>query len=303
MHSQSTAGFCFYEAVMRPLDETPIYYVYEHYKPNCDEPFYVGKGHLDRAYSNYCRNPWWQNIVNKHGREVRFVAENLSEIDAFWLENMCIKGWGRADLGEGPLVNMTDGGEGQCGTARSKKWRTHRSNLMKGNTIKVGKPNGPEAIAIQRKKVTGRHHTDETKQLQRDQALKRDKFIMIVNIKTNVGSSIKKGEKIPKGWRRGMSSNNIWVATNIETNVTITGTIEYISKIIKKTTTAIYKACSKKYNTGGYKIDKLPFRKIKTPLGLFSSLVEASKKTGYQISTIARKCKIKNSGYEIQKYV
>lgn len=113
---------------MKLLDETPIYYVYEHYKPNCDEPFYVGKGADRRAYSLCARNKWWHNIVNKHGFEVRFVAENLSEMDAFWLENMCINGWGRASLKDGPLVNMTDGGDGMSGY----KWPAARRKCQSG---------------------------------------------------------------------------------------------------------------------------------------------------------------------------
>ena len=59
-----------------------------------------------------CHSKRWHNIFNKYGREVRFVAKDLSEMDALWLENMCIKGWGRIDLEEGPLINGTDGGEG-----------------------------------------------------------------------------------------------------------------------------------------------------------------------------------------------
>jgi hypothetical protein len=106
------------------------YYVYEHYKPNCDEPFWVGKGSGARATllsKNSGRNNHWYNIVKKYGCEVRFVATNLTEIEALWLETICIKGWGRADLGEGPLTNKTDGGEGQSGWNPSKSWRQKRS--------------------------------------------------------------------------------------------------------------------------------------------------------------------------------
>ena len=103
---------------MRQLDKRKIYYVYEHYKPNCDEPFWVGKGKFDRAYhyKGKHRNRYWHNIVNKYGEfEIRFVADKLSEIDALWLENICIVGWGRADKKEGPLANLTDGGDGSNG--------------------------------------------------------------------------------------------------------------------------------------------------------------------------------------------
>lgn len=103
---------------MRLLDERTIYYVYEHYKLGAKEPFWVGKGTGQRAYANgnkTGRNRFWLNVVNKYGYEIRFVAQNLNEVDAFWLENMCIVGWGRLDKKEGPLVNLTDGGEGGAG--------------------------------------------------------------------------------------------------------------------------------------------------------------------------------------------
>ena len=117
---------------MARLNKSLIYYVYEHYRPGDTEPFGVGKGHGYRAYVKLGRNPWWTNIINKNGFEVRFVAKNLSELDALWLENICIKGWGRADLGEGPLVNMSDGGEGNNGYRMTLKQREEASRRMSG---------------------------------------------------------------------------------------------------------------------------------------------------------------------------
>jgi protein-arginine kinase activator protein McsA len=43
------------------------------------------------------------------------VRENLNEADAFAIETAFIKAIGRLDLGTGPLVNMTDGGDGASG--------------------------------------------------------------------------------------------------------------------------------------------------------------------------------------------
>jgi hypothetical protein len=108
------------------------FYVYEHYKPNSSEPFYVGKGRGNRAYQKSGRSTWWHNIVNKHGREVRFVAKRLTELDALWLENICIIGWGRKTAGDGPLVNHTDGGEGMSGWVPTKETRKRWSDQRKG---------------------------------------------------------------------------------------------------------------------------------------------------------------------------
>ena len=112
---------------IKELDKEQIYYVYEHYKPKGRIPFYVGKGKGNRAYDNKKRNVWWNNIVNKYGYVVRFVKTNLSELDALWTENMCIIGWGRADRGEGPLVNLTDGGDTSVGYVYTDEIRASRS--------------------------------------------------------------------------------------------------------------------------------------------------------------------------------
>jgi len=119
-----------------------IFYVYEHYKPGTDIPLWVGKGCGRRAYSKgkSQRNKWWNNIVNKYGIEIRIVVENLSEIDALWMEVNLITGWGRADLGEGPLVNLTDGGEGLSGYKRSKATNRKLSAIRKKFFIKENHP-------------------------------------------------------------------------------------------------------------------------------------------------------------------
>jgi len=102
------------------------FYVYGHYKPNFDTPFYVGKGTGGRAFSRCDRSAWWNNIVKKHGFEVKFVCEHMSEEDSLWLEMKLIKAWGRLDLNEGPLINLTDGGDG----ARNPSKETRRKNGM-----------------------------------------------------------------------------------------------------------------------------------------------------------------------------
>ena len=133
---------------MKQLDSRLIYYVYEHYKPGCDEPFWVGKGKDGRAYSKSGRNSWWHHIVNKHGHEIRFVTENLCEMDSLWLENMCIVGWGRANIKQGPLVNLTDGGEGISGSIRSKAWKIKYGGKNSWLYEKTGK-NHPASRPVQ----------------------------------------------------------------------------------------------------------------------------------------------------------
>lgn len=166
------------------------FYVYAHYKPNSDIPFYIGKGRDKRINEKGGRNRHWHNTVNKHGWEnIRREkeVENLSELDALWSENMNIIGWGRADLGEGPLVNWTDGGEGNSGyifseetkrkisigrkaffkTAAGKECIRKTSLKNMGHTFNRGKHHTEEQNhnhAIKMKEImTGRHPSAKTK--------------------------------------------------------------------------------------------------------------------------------------------
>lgn len=94
-----------------------MFYVYEHWRTDRDECFYVGKGKGKRAYNMYKRNPFHKAIQKKvakegHAIEVKIVASNLTEQEAFALEIERIKFW--RDSGA-DLANFTLGGEGTAG--------------------------------------------------------------------------------------------------------------------------------------------------------------------------------------------
>lgn len=100
-----------------------IFYVYQLRREDQDYPFYIGKGKGDRAWNHLNEapskhhNPLKIDIISKAKSDnikilVEFIAENLDEIFALRLEVWAIKMWGRLSLGEGPLTNLTDGGEG-----------------------------------------------------------------------------------------------------------------------------------------------------------------------------------------------
>ena len=93
------------------------WYLYHHYKAENDELFYVGIGcqkNFIRAYSKGSRSSFWHNIVKKHGIKVVISMRNLSKEYASKLEKEIIKKFGRKDLGNGILCNLTDGGDGVC---------------------------------------------------------------------------------------------------------------------------------------------------------------------------------------------
>jgi len=90
------------------------FYVYEHWRPDLDLPFYVGKGSGERFDPNRTRNKHHSNIKNKLKKlgmcvEVRMVASGLSEGDALRLEIERIAFWKERNV---ELSNKTAGGDG-----------------------------------------------------------------------------------------------------------------------------------------------------------------------------------------------
>ncbi len=101
-------------------------------------PFYIGKGtHAKRAASHLL--PSAKDAGNTFKlRKIRSIRRDgfepiicvkrhgLSESDAFDLERELIGRIGRANVGAGPLTNLTDGGEGHLGATTSRQLRRQR---------------------------------------------------------------------------------------------------------------------------------------------------------------------------------
>lgn len=105
--------------------------LYFHINSVKNEIFYVGIGNSKRPYTKHHRNNFWFNIVNKYNYIVDIIEENLTWEEACEREIFYISKIGRRDLCKGPLVNMTNGGEGSrgrklCGNYKweyKKKWQ------------------------------------------------------------------------------------------------------------------------------------------------------------------------------------
>jgi hypothetical protein len=127
-----------------------IFYVYEHWRLDRDECFYVGKGCKNRAYSRSGRNTHWANIVAKLERtgsafEVKFVKTGMTEDEAFSLEKQRILFWkDKVDLS-----NKTDGGDGISGFVMPDEAKIKMSKKAKGR------------IGV--KSMLGRKHSEATK--------------------------------------------------------------------------------------------------------------------------------------------
>lgn len=124
------------------------FYVYEHWRLDKDECFYVGKGAGNRAYVKNGRNAHWRNIVSKLERigsayEVRIVASGLTEKEAFQLEKERIVFW--RDVVD--LANQTDGGDGVSGLImppESRQKMSEKAKGRKGNITMLGKKHSDE---------------------------------------------------------------------------------------------------------------------------------------------------------------
>lgn len=139
-----------------------IFYVYEHWRLDKDECFYVGKGNGNRAYSVKSRNAHWRAIVSKlerigSGYEVRLVDTGLNQQEAFQLEIERIAFWDkRVDLAN-ILPGGQNGGGGMSGKQHSKQTIEKMRISQKGRVItEVAK----EKI---RNALIGRKASDETK--------------------------------------------------------------------------------------------------------------------------------------------
>ena len=127
-----------------PSTETRNYfYVYEHWRSDTNQCFYVGKGQRRRAWDMKLRGTVHRRTIAKLLKsglvpEVRIVAEGMAESDAFALEVARIALYrGRGHK----LANMTNGGQGMGGRKVPEETRAK----MRAAAIERNK--NPEYIA------------------------------------------------------------------------------------------------------------------------------------------------------------
>lgn len=103
-----------------------------------NEPIYIGKGTGNRHLAHLKRkgrHPLVQRL-NKMRREgiepvIQFLCKDVDEELAFLVEVEAISLYGRKDLGHGPLLNLSDGGEGPTGFVLMAEQRRKYSEGVK----------------------------------------------------------------------------------------------------------------------------------------------------------------------------
>ena len=150
------------------------FYIYALFRHDSGEPFYIGKGRGTRIiitmYSSSSTNRHKTRIIDrakKSGRECASVIlqSGLSEDVAHLYERAWIAALGRRDQGRGPLVNLTDGGEGASGAVNGPCTDETKAKIRAKNK---GKKPSPQCIAAGIVANYGKKQSDETKQKRRD---------------------------------------------------------------------------------------------------------------------------------------
>lgn len=127
------------------------FYVYVYFRLS-GEPCYIGKGR-GRRWRNHLKrscNPYLKNIIKSSGGDLPHlkIRSGLSEKEAFEIEIALIRAIGRRP--NGPLVNLTDGGDGSSGyihDAEARAKLSASSSRPDRVAALIERNNSPENIA------------------------------------------------------------------------------------------------------------------------------------------------------------
>lgn len=147
-------------------------YVYEHWRSDTCEPFWVGKGSGGRANLKARRNKYHANIVAMLERDgfelvVKIIADDLTDEQAFALEIERIALWKALGI---KLANSSVGGRGGLsGCKRSAESRAKQSQTTTGRKLSevhrqkvVDRVRSPEARAQMSALHSGKKRPPET---------------------------------------------------------------------------------------------------------------------------------------------
>jgi len=172
-------------------------YVYRHIRLDKNKPFYVGIGtrkNYLRAKTIVRRNNYWHNIVNKTHWYYEIILDDLTIEEAQIKEKEFIALYGRADLGNGDLVNLTNGGDGTFGfkVSEATKKKISQNNL--------GKKLSAEHILKISKSNKGMTRSLEAKQKMRDAKLGKKPSSDTKNKMSlsHMGNKSNSGRKLPE---------------------------------------------------------------------------------------------------------
>jgi hypothetical protein len=231
-------------------------YVYRHIRLDKNEPFYIGIGsdvpYYKRANERARRSKFWKKIIAKTDYEVEIIFDDISFEEAKVKEIEFIKLYGRKDLNNGCLVNLTDGGDGLINKVYTPEYRKNLSNSMKGRvlseqhkaklrTYRLGVPNSPEARAKISKANKGRVNSPKLMELLHN----------------------RKGQKNPAFGIRGANNKNFKGFIEVFKNGVYLGKYEGIKECAEKFNVTATKVSAvlngRRNHTGGYTFKRIQY--------------------------------------------
>ncbi len=203
--------------------------VYQHRRKDTNTIFYIGIAKLrSRITSKSDRNPHWTRIVNKYGYEVDILIDGCTWEQACEIEKGLIETYGRADLGLGTLVNMTNGGEGICGYKHSDITRKKISDIQKGkhqppasektknkmSISKLGEKNPAKRLDVREKMKLAKLGVSSNRKGKINALDHNKKISETIKGKIKITNGIQnmyyeKYLDIPQGWYRGWSKKQL----------------------------------------------------------------------------------------------
>jgi hypothetical protein len=120
--------------------------LYRHIRLDKNEPFYIGiSTNNKRAYDKVSRNKIWKDITSKTDYEVEIIYEHEDIYHIKQKEEEFIKLYGRINLNNGVLCNLTDGGENNSGRIVTDEMKKYLSEINKGEkSVWYGKKHSQE---------------------------------------------------------------------------------------------------------------------------------------------------------------
>lgn len=112
-------------------------YVYRHIRLDKNEPFYIGIGNdmtNKRAKEKARRSNLWKKIIAKSDYEVEILFDGISYDEAKLKEIEFIELYGRIDLGNGTLANLTNGGDGTINPSQETRDKISKVNKGRKNS-------------------------------------------------------------------------------------------------------------------------------------------------------------------------
>jgi hypothetical protein len=149
--------------------------VYQHRRKDNYDIFYIGIGKTEaRAYyAGKNRGKPWKDFVKNHEYYVEITHKDIIWEEACSIEKYLIAFYGRRDLGQGSLVNMTYGGDGIIGYKFTKSDIEKMSKQQtKENNGFWNKKHKPETIELFKKQKSRSNHPMRNKKQSQETILK-----------------------------------------------------------------------------------------------------------------------------------